>query len=144
ATDLKAADRMVAAARKKGVMLMVAHVLPFFPEFNFAAAAVAGGKYGKLKGAHFRRVISPPDWSSDMADYRKLGGWGVDLHIHDNHFIGLMCGVPQKVFSRGIVQDGLVNHVHTQYVYDDPELAVSCVSGGICAKGLKFAHGFEL
>ena len=32
------ADRMVTAAAKAGKFLMVAHVLPFFPEFAFAAA----------------------------------------------------------------------------------------------------------
>jgi predicted dehydrogenase len=144
AIDIKAAHRMVKAAQRAERLLMVAHVLPFFPEFRFVTDCVQSGKYGKLKAAHFRRVISPPDWSKDMADYRKLGGWGIDLHIHDNHFIGLACGVPRKVFSRGIVDNGLVNHVHTQYVYDDPELAVTCVSGGIAANGLQFAHGFEL
>ena len=35
AVDLKAADRMVRAAKKAGVPLLVAHVLPFFPEFQF-------------------------------------------------------------------------------------------------------------
>ncbi|MGH7130131.1 MAG: Gfo/Idh/MocA family protein, partial [Planctomycetaceae bacterium] len=145
AIDLAAADRMVSAAKRQGVLLMVGQVLPFFPEFRFAAECVAGGQYGKLLAAHFRRVISPPDWSEDMADFRKLGGWGVDLHIHDNHYISLLCGGPPRaVFSRGILQNGLVNHVHTQYVYDDANLAVSCVSGGIAAKGLQFAHGFEL
>jgi len=142
--DLKSADRMVNAAAKAGTLLMVGQVLPFFPEFQFAAECVRGGKYGKLLAAHFRRVITPPKWSLAMADYRRLGGWGIDLHIHDNHFIGLTCGVPRAVFSRGIIQDGLVNHLHTQYVYDDPDLAVSCVSGGIAASGLEFAHGFEL
>ena len=33
-----------------GKLLMVAHVLPFFPEFAFAAEAVRGGRYGKLLG----------------------------------------------------------------------------------------------
>ncbi len=144
AIEMNAAERMVKAASKSGVMLMVAHVLPFFPEFQYAAECIQGGKYGRLLAAHFRRVITPPKWSQAMNDYRRLGGWGIDLHIHDNHYIGLTCGVPQAVFSRGIVQEGLVNHVHTQYVYDDPKLAVSCVSGGIAAKGLEFAHGFEI
>ena len=35
AVDLKAADRMVAAAKKAGVPLMVAQVLPFHAEFQF-------------------------------------------------------------------------------------------------------------
>ncbi len=145
AIDLKAADRMVAAAKKKGVPFMVAQVLPFMPEFRFASETIASGKYGRLLAAHFRRVIAPPDWSKGMSDFRNLGGWGIDLHIHDNHFIGLACGVPSRVFSTGLQQDGLVNHVHTQYLYDDrPALAVSCVSGGIAAPGLQFGHGYEI
>ncbi len=144
AIDLKSAKKMVSAAQKAKTRFMVAHVLPFFPEFRFAADAIHSGKYGKLLGAHFKRVITPPTWSAGMADFRKLGGWGIDLHVHDNHFISHVCGVPKKVFSRGLVQDGFVNHVHTEYVYDDPDLAVSCVSGGIATKGLEFAHGFEL
>lgn len=142
--DLKAANRMVKAAEQADVQLMVAHVLPFFPEFEFALSAVSSGKYGKLKAAHFRRVIAPPAWSSSLSDFRNAGGWGVDLHIHDNHFISTLCGVPKQVFSRGTLVEGFVNHVHSNYVYEDPELAVSCVSGGIAAQGLAFAHGFEL
>jgi predicted dehydrogenase len=83
-----------------------------------------------------------------MSDFRKLGGWGVDLHIHDNHYIGLLCGVPTGVVARGLLQEGLVNHVHSQYIYEAPDgspgPAVSCVSGGIAASGLAFAHGFEV
>jgi len=144
AIDLKAANRMVKAANKAGTQLMVAQVLPYGPEFRFVRECIESGKYGNLRAAHFRRVITPPTWSKSMADYRKLGGWGIDLHIHDNHFISLICGVPEKVFSRGIVEKGLVNHLHTNYLYDDPNLAVSCVSGGIAAGGLQFAHGFEI
>lgn len=144
ATELPAAERMVEAARQAGRMLLVGQVLPFFPEFAFAARTVREGKYGKLLAGHFRRVITPPNWSNDMSDFRKLGGWGVDLHIHDNHFIGLLCGVPRQVFSRGLLQEGLVNHLHTNYLFDNPDLAVTSVSGGIAAKGLAFGHGFEL
>ena len=144
AVDPAAADRMVAAAGEVGSLLMVAHVLPFFPEFQFVVDSVRSGRFGKLRAAHFRRVICPPDWSSEMADFRTLGGWGIDLHIHDNHFISSLCGVPRRVFSQGILQDGLVNHVHSQYVYDEGEPAVSCVSGGIAAAGYQFGHGFEV
>lgn len=144
AVDLKAADRMVKAAEKAGVLLMVGHVLPFFPEFKFALEAVQSGKHGKLLGAHFRRVIAPPDWSGGMSDFRKLGGWGIDLHIHDNHFIALMCGRPKQVFARGLLADGYVNHVQTSYVFDGPGPAVTCVSGGIAAKGHQFAHAYEI
>lgn len=144
ALDIKVADRMVAAAKKAGKLLMVAHVLPFFPEFRFAADCIQSGKYGKLRAAHFRRIISRPDWSKDIGDLHKTGGPGIDLHIHDNHFIGLVCGVPRQVHSRGILDQGYAQYLTTQYMYDDPETTVSCVSGGISASGMAFAHGFEI
>jgi predicted dehydrogenase len=144
AIEQDAAQRMLAAARKAGRLLMVAQVLPFFPEFRYVREAIESGRYGRVRSAFFRRVITPPDWSSDMHDFKKLGGWGVDLHIHDNHYIGLVCGVPQAVFSRGLLVDGLVNHVCTQYLYDDPEKNVSSISGGIAASGLKFGHSLEV
>ena len=144
AIELEAAERILAAAKKAGKLLMVAQVLPFFPEFRWVREQVQSGKYGKLLGAAFRRVIAPPDWSSDIKDFRKLGGWGIDLHIHDNHYIGLLCGIPKRVFARGLLKEGFVNHVSSQYVYDDPDLTVSCISGGIAAPGLKFAQSFEL
>ncbi len=141
--ELAEAEQMVVAAEAAGVPLLVAHVLPFFPEFRFAAESIQDGRFGKLKAAHFKRVICRPDWSSDMSDFRKLGGWGIDLHIHDNHFIAHALGRPNGVFSRGLMQDGFVNHVHTSYVYDGGP-AVTSVSGGIAAKGLQFSHGYEL
>jgi predicted dehydrogenase len=144
ALDAKAADRMVAAAKKAKKLLMVAQVLPFFPEFKFAAECIRGGKYGKLRAAHFRRMISKPDWSKDMADVKKTGGPGIDLHIHDNHFIGYACGVPKRIHARGILDRGFVQYVATQYMYDDPEVTVSCISGGLAAPGMAFAHGFEI
>lgn len=144
AVDPDAAERMVAAAEQAGVQFMVGHVLPFFPEFRYAADCIGSQRFGALQAAHFRRVITPPNWSAEMSDFRKLGGWGIDLHIHDNHFISLVCGVPRAVFSRGIVQEGFVNHVHSQYIFDDRQLAVTCVSGGLGAPQLQFAHGFEI
>lgn len=144
AVELNQAEQMVQAAADAGVPLLVAHVLPFFPEFAFAAQAVKDRQFGELRAGHFRRVICPPDWSSDMSDFRKLGGWGIDLHIHDNHFIAHMLGRPEGVFSTGLLQDGFVNHVHSSYVYGDGGPAITAVSGGIAAKGLAFGHGFEL
>ncbi len=138
------ADAMVAAAKKAGKLLMVAHVLPFFPEFAFAAEVVRSGKYGKLLGGHFKRVISRPDWSSDIGDASKTGGPAVDLHIHDTHFIGLLCGVPGRVFSSGVVENGAVQYLTTQYLYGPEGPAVSCSSGAVAQKGRMFVHGYEV
>jgi len=141
--SLDDAREIVAAASAANVPLFVAHVLPFMPEFAYAAETIRSRTHGKLLGGHLRRVICPPDWSSDMSDFRKLGGWGIDLHIHDNHFIAYACGRPKSVYSRGLLQDGMVNHVHTSYAWDGDSPAITCVSGGIAASGLQFGHAFE-
>jgi predicted dehydrogenase len=140
----KDADAMVAAARSSGKLLMVAHVLPFFPEFAYAAEAVRSGRYGALKAAHFTRVISKPDWSSGIGDADRSGGPAIDLHIHDTHFVGLVCGPPKAVHSRGVVESGTVVHLTTQYIYDEGGPAVSAVSGALSQTGRPFAHGFEI
>ncbi|MGF1579516.1 MAG: Gfo/Idh/MocA family protein [Gemmataceae bacterium] len=138
------ADRMVQAANQSGKILMVAHVLPFFPEFAFAVDSVRSGKYGKLVGAHFRRVISKPDWSAEIGDVSLTGGPAVDLHIHDTHFIGLICGVPEKVFSTGIEENGAVSYLTTSYLYDSRDKAVTCSSGAVSMKAREFVHGYEI
>ncbi len=138
------ADQMVAASRASGKLLMVGHVLPFFPEFAFALEAVKSRRYGRLRAAHFLRVIAKPDWSSGIADPERSGGPAVDLHIHDAHFIALLCGTPRAIHSRGVVENGAVVHLNTQYLYETENLAVSCTSGAISQAGRPFAHGFEL
>lgn len=137
------ADAMVAAARKAGKLMMVAHVLPFFPEFAFAAEAIKKKTYGKLLGGHFKRVISKPDWSADIGDAAKTGGPAVDLHIHDTHFIGLVAGVPKKVFATGLVESGAVTYLTTSYLYDGGP-AITCSSGAVAMKGRAFVHGYEI
>src|SRR6185312_3803783 len=119
----------------------------FFPEVAFAAETIRSGAYGRLLGGHFRRVISRPDWSADIGDASKTGGPAVDLHIHDTHFIGLIAGVPHKVFSTGLATDDkTVTYLTTQYLYGSGAnaLALSCSSGALAKKGREFVHGYEL
>ena len=100
---LKAADgiAMVDAAEKAGRMLMIGHVLPFYPEYRFAYEAIAGGKYGRIKGGHFKRIISDPLWLPRFYDPAVIGGPMLDLHVHDAHFIRLACGMPRTVQCAG-------------------------------------------
>jgi predicted dehydrogenase len=145
ALEIKQADAMLKAAARAGKLLMVAHVLPFFPEFAFAHQAIQGGEYGKLLGGHFKRVISRPDWSADIGDANKTGGPAIDLHIHDTHFIGLIAGVPARVFSSGLAQsDGSVDYLTTNYLYGENGPAISCSSGAVAMTGRPFVHGFEI
>jgi predicted dehydrogenase len=144
ALDPKEADAMLRAATHAGKLLMVAHVLPFFPEFAYAAKTVKESSHGRMLGAHFKRVISKPDWSAEIGDAAKTGGPAIDLHIHDAHFIGLLCGVPHRVYSTGVEENGAVSYLTTSYLYGRNGPAVTCSSGAICQKGRPFVHGFDI
>jgi predicted dehydrogenase len=138
------ADAMVAAARKAGRLLMVAHVLPFFPEFAYAARAIRLGEFGRVLGGHFKRVISRPDWSAEIGDASKTGGPAVDLHVHDTHFIGLVCGVPAQVVSVGFTEGDAVSYLTTSYLYGKGGPAITCSSGAVAMKAREFVHGYEI
>jgi len=144
ALQLEDGRRMMAAADAAQRKLFVAHVLPFFPGFSNALELASGGRYGKVLAARLNRIISKPDWRPENTAADPNGGAAIDLHIHDTHFIQLLCGVPKAVFSRGIEVNGNVEYLSTQYIYDDRNLAVSCDSGAVAMSGRSFTHGFEL
>lgn len=139
------ANEMVQTAERSGQCFMVAHILPFFSEFSYAKDIIESGEFGNLVGGHFKRVISEPNWSDDFVDLGKSGGPGIDLHVHDTHFIQLLCGMPDAVFSQGKLAGGaFAQYLTTQYIYNDNELSISCSSGAVSQEGRAFSHGFEL
>lgn len=138
------AKRMVKAAHDSGKLLLVAHVLPYFPEYAFAYKAISGGKFGKLLGGHFKRIISDPQWLKGFFDPTKIGGPMLDLHVHDAHFIRLVCGMPTAVFSTGRMRGELAEFFTTQFQFADPRLAVTATSGVVNQQGRAFTHGYEI
>ena len=137
-------DRMVKAANKAGKQLLVGHVLPLLPEYAVARKLIASGKYGKLLGGYFKRVISDPLWLKDFYSPTGAGGPLVDLHVHDAHFIRLLFGMPTAVTSQGRMRGEVVEYCNTQFQFADPSLAVSATSGVINQQGRPFTHAFEI
>lgn len=137
-------DKMVKAAAKAGKQLLVGHVLPLLPEYAFAYRAAKSGKYGRLLGGHFKRVISDPSWLKDFFDPEKVGGPLVDLHVHDAHFIRLLFGMPTAVTSQGRLRGDVVEYCVTQFQFADRSLVVSAASGVVNQQGRPFTHGFEM
>jgi predicted dehydrogenase len=137
-------DKMVKAAEKAGKQILVGHVLPLLPEYAFARKAIASGKYGKLLGGHFKRVISDPLWLKDFFDPAKVGGPLVDLHVHDAHLIRLLFGMPTAVTSQGRMRGDVVEYCVSQFQFADPSLVVSSASGVVNQQGRPFTHGFEI
>ena len=137
------ATRMVDAAKKAGKLLLIGHVLPFFPEYKFAYDAITGGKYGQLLGGHFKRMISDPAWLPDFYNPAKVGGPMLDLHVHDAHFIRLLFGMPKAVQTVGTMRGEVAERFTTQFVYDPPKM-VTAASGVINQQGRPFTHAYEI
>ncbi len=144
ALQLTDAKRMVAAAAKARRQLLIAHVLPFNPEYAFAVDAVTSGKYGKLLGGHCKRVISDPSWLPNFYDPQVVGGPMIDLHIHDAHFIRLLAGMPSRVQTAGRMRGQVAEFFDSQFQFADPAVHVTATSGAVGQQGRSFTHAFEI
>lgn len=143
ALDPADASHMVQAANKAGKLLLIGHVLPFFPEYHFAYEAIQSGKYGRVLGGHFKRIISDPAWLPDFYNPQKVGGPMLDLHVHDAHFIRLVCGMPKAVQSVGTMRGEVLERFTTQFIFDPPRM-VTATSGVIDQQGRPFTHAYEI
>jgi predicted dehydrogenase len=135
--------RMVQAAKRAGRMLLVAHVLPFFPEYAWALRVVRSGRHGKLLGGSFKRVISDPTWIEAYWSADHIGGPMFDLHVHDAHLIQLLFGQPAGVTTTGRSRNGVPEYWHTLFHFDTGA-AVQSTCGVIEQPGRSFDHGFEI
>lgn len=139
--SLREADRMIDAAQKRKRILMVAHVLRFFPEFRLIKEMLESRECGKMQAMHMKRIISKPNWRAP----RQNGGPAIDLHIHDVDFLQYLIGMPTAVTSSGYLdRSGLVEYVHTQYEYSGRRMAVSAESGWLSQAGCPFEHGYDV
>jgi predicted dehydrogenase len=143
---LRLADgkRMVSAAKTAKRLLFIAHVLPFFPEYQWALKLINSGKYGNVRGGAFRRVIVDPPWAKNFWSADHIGGPMLDLHVHDAHFIRLLFGMPEAVTTQGRVRNGLPAFWHTHFRFPDSDLVVEATSGTIDQLGRPFTHGYEI
>lgn len=102
ALEVSQAREMVAVCRQKGVRLLVAHVVRFFPEYMLAKSAVEAGQIGKpgvirLQRGSYRPKKPAGNWFLDEA---KSGGLLMDLMIHDFDYARWIAGEVTRVFAR--------------------------------------------
>ncbi len=144
AVNLRDADRMVAEAKRRRRLFMVAHVLRFFPEFRLIKELAADRRFGAVRAAHFKRVTACPKWRT-TDDIVESGGPAIDLHIHDCDFVRFLFGTPQAVTANGLVsRSGIVEHLHTHYHFGGKPMAISSESGWLSQQGCPFEHGYDV
>src|SRR5262249_10472686 len=80
ANSLAAGQKLLAAAKDKGVRIWGAPAMVVSPQFAFMAKTLAGGALGKLAAAHASYGHTGPDWSAFF--YEKGGGSLPDLGVY--------------------------------------------------------------
>jgi len=142
AVDLESGEAMLAAAKANGVYFMVAHVVRFWPEFEYLKSAYENNVYGSLHHILFSRISRYPVWSSNgwMLEEDKSGLAPVDLHIHDTDFIHYMLGEPSDVRSHAVTHGSKISYIHTTYEFN--ELTVDA-EGAWYPADIPFRAGFR-
>lgn len=104
AISLEDADTMIAAAKRAGVVLMVAEDMHFRPALGEAVAAIARGAIGEplYLLAWGGGVVRPEGWKRDRD--RLGGGVLMDIGVHYVRALRLLMGEPDRVFASRAMQ----------------------------------------
>ena len=125
ALSVEETDHMLAAARRSGRFLMVAHVLRFWPEYMAIQSILKGGRIGAPQQATAYRLSNGPQWAPWFRDPNMSGGALLDLQIHDIDLCNWLFGMPKYVKASG-VQDkyGAWSHVMTLISYQKTQVLI--------------------
>jgi predicted dehydrogenase len=98
------AREMIAACKRNGVQLLVAHVVRFFPEYALAKGVVERGEIGKVAVVRLTRCSFQPKLAADnwFLDVEKSGGMMLDLMIHDYDYARWVAGDVESVFAKNV------------------------------------------
>ena len=122
-------DAMVAAGERAGRNLMIAQCIRFWPDYQYLADMLAGGKAGRLLSLQLSRQGAAPTrtWFCRVAE---SGGALLDLHIHDIDYCQYLLGLPRRLYAQGGMGQGPeagYDHVLSNLDYG-PELQVSATA----------------
>ena len=100
------AYQMITAASDAGVVLMVGHVLRFWPEYVRAKEILTKEGLGRIRSVTTSRVsgtLSEP-WQRRLLD-PALGFGGLEALIHDFDYLDWLLGEPASLYAHGIKAD---------------------------------------
>ncbi len=139
ALDGEQCDEMIAAAEAAGRVLMIGHVLRFWPAYDQLAEFVTTARYGPVRSATFTRMCGLPEWSPWLADEAQSGGAILDLLIHDIDQVLRLFGMPTAVRAKGL---GTLDAITASLLYPNgPEVRLQ---GGWLAPGTPFSMSFQV
>ena len=143
ALDAASAERMLEAAERQSVILMVGQVLRFWPHYRRIKELVDAGALGAIRSITAYRLSKFPPWSSWFADPQKSGGCLLDLQVHDVDFVHWILGHPELVRTSAIRSEaGSWDHVWTSLGYG--ERAVYIEASYLMPASWPFSSGIRL
>ena len=131
ALTLEDADALIAAADRSDRVVMMAHVLRFWPEYVALREKIASGDFGKPVSALAYRRQAYPAWSTLFSRSDLTGGAVIDMMIHDFDALNWVLGTPVSVAARGIINptSGGYDQVQVLITYENDASAM--VDGGM-------------
>ncbi len=138
------ADALVAQAAASDRIVMIAHVLRFWPEYVALREQVASGGFGPPRAGLATRRQPFPAWSALFSRSDLTGGAVIDMMIHDFDALNWVFGTPGAVTARGRrnPRSGGWDQVQVMIDYGD---ASALVDGGMMMpESYPFSSRFEV
>lgn len=104
ALDLNDAEAILRARDASGRLLLVGHVLRFWPEYVALHARVESGAIGTPISMTTLRLSKTPDWADWLLDPAASGGATVDLLVHDFDQVAAVMGAPKSVYAQAVTR----------------------------------------
>ncbi|MCC6945953.1 MAG: Gfo/Idh/MocA family oxidoreductase [Thermomicrobiales bacterium] len=146
AMTLEDADAMIDGAKQAGVVLMIGHVVRFWPEYARVREGIKTGEFGKVEWLSMRRLTGLSSAMTDRdnwrADASRGGGAVLDLQIHDLDVLCWLLGDPRSIYSRGVKSSlGTWDHVLTAASFDG---VTAMIEASFLMQGYPFEISFHV
>lgn len=122
---------LVERAGRTDRVLMIGHVLRFWPEYVTIAQLADSGQLGELRSAVAVRRQSFPRWTTLLRDSDLTGGAVVDMMIHDFDLLNWLFGPPERLTARGFRNPLSGGWDQVQVLLDYPGGRTATVDGGM-------------
>jgi predicted dehydrogenase len=142
--DISQGNELIALAVKKGVVLMVAHVVRFMPPYLKLKSWIQDESFGKMKFMSLCRFSGVPvwgQWKEKQAAFGSSGGALYDLVVHDIDFALDLFGKP-SAFTFNCLPGKLSRHDYIHSVWSYPDRTVKIEGGNIFHPAFPFRAGF--
>jgi predicted dehydrogenase len=138
ALNIADCSRIVDAACVSGRVLMVAHVVRFFPAYRYLAEMIRSRELGSVQRARFTRSSATPAWAAWLTDSEQSGGAILDLLVHDFDQVVALFGMPSHIAAEPLESSNTV-----RCNLDCGGVPVD-VEGGWFADDRPFSAGFDV